>query len=85
MVKRKLSVHLPTAEGGHELPLPSGVLTQALLQHVDQYMRYEDVIKTILLAQLALTLTDWHCNLFIDFIDEMELWEWNVANKDFWS
>jgi len=25
----------PTAEGGHECPLPSGVLTQALLQHVD--------------------------------------------------
>jgi len=28
----------PTAEGGNECPLPSGVLTQALLQHVDQCM-----------------------------------------------
>jgi len=36
---------LPTAEGGHECPLPSGVLTQALLQHVDQCMRHEDVVK----------------------------------------
>jgi len=37
----------PTAEGGHECPLPSGVLTQALLQHVDQGMRHEDVVKKI--------------------------------------
>jgi len=28
----------PIAEGGHECPLPSGLLTQALLQHVDQCM-----------------------------------------------
>ena len=35
----------PTAEGGHECTLPSGVLTQALLQHVDQCMRHEDVVK----------------------------------------
>jgi len=28
----------PTAEGGHVCHLPSGVLTQALLQHVDQCM-----------------------------------------------
>jgi len=34
-----------TAAGGHECPLPSGVLTQALLQHVDQCMRHEDVVK----------------------------------------
>jgi len=47
MVKRKLSVHLPNAEGGHECPLPSGVLTQALLQHVDQCMQHEDVVKKL--------------------------------------
>jgi len=35
----------PTAERGHECPLLSGVLTQALLQHVDQCMRHEDVVK----------------------------------------
>jgi len=35
----------PTAEGGHEWPLPSGILTQALLQHVDQCTRREDVVK----------------------------------------
>jgi len=71
----------PTTEGGHECPLPSGVLTQALLQHVDQCMRHEDVIKKIMLAQLARTLTEWHCNSFTDLIDEMELWDY----KDFWS
>jgi len=27
----------------------------------------------------------WHCNSFTDLIDGMELWDWNVANKDFWS
>jgi len=31
------------------------------------------------------TLTEWHCNPFNDMIDKMELWTWNVANKDFWS
>ena len=25
------------------------------------------------------------CNSFTDLIDEMELWDWNVANKDLWS
>jgi hypothetical protein len=48
-------------------------------------MRHEDVVKKIMLAQLARTLTEWHCNSFTDLIDEMELWDWNVANKDFWS
>ena len=38
-----------------------------------------------MLAQVARTLTEWHCNSFTDLIDEMELWDWNVANKDFWS
>jgi len=45
----------PTAEGGHECPLPSGVLTQALLQHVDQCMRHEDVVKKNMLAQTRQT------------------------------
>jgi len=75
----------PTAEGGHECPLPSGVLTHALLQHVDQCKRHEDVVKKIMQAQLARTLTEWHCNSFIDLIDEMELRDWDVVNKDFWS
>jgi len=56
-----------------------------LLQHVDQCMQHEDVVKKIMLAQLARTLTERHCNSFTDLIDEMELWDWNVANKDFWS
>ena len=38
-----------------------------------------------MLAQLVRTLTKWHCNTFTDWIDEMELRDWNVANKDFWS
>ena len=48
-------------------------------------MRHEDVVKQIMLAQLARTFTEWHCNSFTDLIDEMELWDWNVANNDFWS
>jgi len=43
-VKRKFSVHLPNC---HECPLPSGVLTQALLQHVDQCMWHDDVVKKL--------------------------------------
>jgi len=61
----------PTEECGHECPLPSGVLTQALLQVVDQCMRHEDVIKKIMPAQLARTLTEWHCNSLTGLIDEM--------------
>jgi len=38
-----------------------------------------------MLAQLAPTLTECHCNSLTGLIDEMELWDWNVANKDFWS
>jgi len=46
MVNCKLSIYtFPTAECGHECPLPPGVLMQALLQHVDQFMRHEDVVK----------------------------------------
>ena len=60
------------------------VLTQALLQHVDQCMRHEDVMKQIMLARLARILVEWHCNSFTDLIEEMELWDWNVANQDFW-
>jgi len=58
---------------------------QALLQHVDQCMRYEDVVNKIMPVHLARTLREWHCNSFTDLIDEMRLWDWNVANKDFWS
>jgi len=48
-------------------------------------MRHENVVKIIMIAQLARTLKEWHCNSFPDLIDETELWDWNVANKDFWS
>ena len=45
MVNSKSLYTFPIADGGHECPLPSGVLTQALLQHVDQCMQHEDVVK----------------------------------------
>jgi len=47
-------------------------------------MRHEDVVKKDILAQLACTLEEWRCNLFTDLIDEMDLWDWNMADKDFW-
>jgi len=42
MVNCKLSIELQIlyTECGRECPLPSGVLTQALLQHVDQCMQH---------------------------------------------
>jgi len=45
-------------------------------QHVDKCMWHasEDIVKSIL-AQLARTLIEWHCNSFADLIDEMELWD----------
>jgi len=30
-------------------------------------------------------LEEWYFNPFTDLIDEMELWDLNVVNKDFWS
>jgi len=48
-------------------------------------MRHENVEKKITLAQLAHILREWHCNFFTDLIDEMELCDCNVANKDSWS
>jgi len=48
-------------------------------------MQHEDVVKKITITQLARTLTEWHCNSFTDLIDEVEPWDWNIANKDFWS
>jgi len=48
------SLHtFPTAEGGHECPLSSGVLTQALLQHVGQCMQHEDVVKKIYTSAIS--------------------------------
>jgi len=38
-----------------------------------------------MLAQLAGTLENWHCNSFTDWIDEIEMWDWNVTNKDLLS
>ena len=38
-----------------------------------------------MLAQVARTLTEWHCNSFTDLIDDIELWDWNIAIKDFLS
>jgi len=42
-------------------------------------------LKKIVLTQSARPLKEWHCNSCTDLIDEMELWDWNVENKDFWS
>jgi len=38
-----------------------------------------------MLAQLACILTQWHFISFTNLIDEMKLWDWDVANKDFCS
>jgi len=48
-------------------------------------MRHENNVKHIMPAQLARTLEERHCNSFTDLIDEMELWDCNVANQEFWS
>jgi len=38
-----------------------------------------------MLAQLARTLTGWHCNSFTDLINKIDLWDWDVAYQYFWS
>jgi len=41
------SLYTFLTDEGCQNPLPTGVLTQALLQHVDQCMRHEDVVKKL--------------------------------------
>ena len=61
------------------------VLTQELLLHAERCMRHEDVSK--MLAGLNRTLDEWVCDSFVqvELIEEMELWKWDDATRDFWS
>ena len=74
MVNRNLyTLAFPTREDGHECPLPSEVLTQTLLQHIDQCMRHEDVvienhagavsmhIGKVALELIRYLMTKWSC------------------------
>jgi len=61
------------------------ILTQELLLHAERRMRYEDVSRTIMLAGLNRTLDEWLCDPFVELIEEMELWKWDDATRDFWS
>ena len=73
----------PGSEASHPYPLPSGVLTLALLQHADQYMRHDDVVRKIMLAQLARILEKWLCNSVTELIEETELWSGTLRSKFF--
>jgi len=50
-------------------------------------MRHDDVSKKIMLAGLNRTLDEWLCDSesFVELIEEMELWKWDDATRDFWS
>jgi len=61
------------------------VLTQELLLHAERCMRHEDVSKKIMLAGLNRTFDEWLCDSFVELIEEMELWKWDDATRDFWS
>ena len=36
-------------------------------------------------AGLNRTLDEWLCDSFKELIEEMELWKWDDATRDFWS
>jgi len=38
-----------------------------------------------MLAGLKRTLDVWLCDSFVELIEEIELWKWDVATGDFWS
>jgi len=61
------------------------VLTQELLLYAERCMRHEDVSRTIILAGLNHTFNEWLCNSFVELIQEMELWKWDDATRDFLS
>jgi len=39
----------------------------------------------IMLAGLNRTLDEWLCDSSAELIEEMELWKWDDATRDFWS
>ena len=85
MVNCKLSIHVPNCRGWPWVPpavksTHRGLPAARWPMHAAWRCR-----RKIMLAQLASTLTEWHSNSFTDLIDKMELWDWNVANKDSWS
>jgi len=57
------------------------VLTQELLLHAEKCMRHEDVV----LAGLNRTLDECSCDSFAELIEEIEMWKWDDASRDFWS
>jgi len=65
--------------------MPVAVLTQELMLHAERCMRHEDVSKKIMLAGSNRTLDAWLCDYFAELIQEMELWKWVDATRDFWS
>jgi hypothetical protein len=75
----------PKTHAGKESTLPMAVLTQELLLHAERCMRHEDVSKKLMLAGLNRTLDEWLCDSFVDLIEEIELWKWDNATRDFWS
>jgi len=77
----------PKTHAGKESTLPMAVLTQELLLHAKRCMRHDDVSKKIMLAGLNRTLDEWLCDSesFVELIEEMELWKWDDATRDFWS
>jgi len=38
-----------------------------------------------MLTGLNHTLDEWLCDSFVELIEEMELWKWDDATRDFWS
>jgi len=75
----------PKTHAVKESTLPMAVLTQELLLHAERCMRHEDVSKNIMLAGLNRTLDECLCDSFVELIEEMELWKWDDATRDFWS
>jgi len=39
----------------------------------------------IMLAGLNCALDEWLCDFFAELLEEMELWKWDDATRDFWS
>ena len=75
----------PKTYAGKVSTLPMEVLTQELLLHAKRCMRHEDMSNKIMLAGLNRTLDEWLCDSSVELIDEMELWKWDDASRDFWS
>ena len=75
---------LPTAGGGLGLPVPVGILTAALVGHVQRATMHEDVTRDCMVAALEEAKKEALVNDFEEMQVEVKGWTWTRVGKNVW-